>query len=227
MKYTSCTVSDSRVELFQNLTLDEMDELQKNMVTIRYKKGETICRLGTLAPYIILVKEGLANAFIEGCDDVLVVNIIPPGNFIALSVVANTNGMFPYSSKAYVNTEVALIDIKVFRELLSKNILFANDVLKLVSAHLQQVYGRFYCISTKQLYGRLADILICLSEKIFKCNSFNLVLSRQELAQLTKMSTESIIRLLKKFKDDGLIDMDGKLLTILDLDRLRKIADTG
>lgn len=73
----------------------------------------------------------------------------------------------------------------------------------------------------------MADILMCLSERIFKSLEYDLPLSRNDLAELTGMSTESVIRLMKEFKDDKLIEVSGKSIKILDMDRIRKIGSTG
>ena len=73
----------------------------------------------------------------------------------------------------------------------------------------------------------MADILLCLAERIFNLTEFDLNLSRKELAELTGMSTESVIRMLKKFKDDGIIEMTGKKLKIIDYNLLKKISEYG
>ena len=73
----------------------------------------------------------------------------------------------------------------------------------------------------------MADILLCLAERIFKKEEFELNLSRKELAELTGMSTESVIRMLKKFKDDGIIELTGKRIKIANYDLLRKISEYG
>jgi CRP-like cAMP-binding protein len=77
------------------------------------------------------------------------------------------------------------------------------------------------------LHGRLADILLCLSRKIFKTESFDLPISRSDLSDLTSMSTESVIRILKDFKDDKIIDMNNKSITLLDIPRLDNISAKG
>jgi CRP/FNR family transcriptional regulator len=73
----------------------------------------------------------------------------------------------------------------------------------------------------------MADILICLAQRIFKTDSFNLPLSRSDLAELTGMSTESVIRVMKDFKDDGLIQFEGKEIELLDIEKLLKISELG
>jgi CRP/FNR family transcriptional regulator len=73
----------------------------------------------------------------------------------------------------------------------------------------------------------MADILLCLSQRIFKSNEFNLPLSRNDLGELTSMSTESVIRIMKDFKDDGLINVSGKNIEILNFDKMMKISEVG
>ena len=73
----------------------------------------------------------------------------------------------------------------------------------------------------------MADTLICLACNIFKQEEFDLHLSRKELAELTGMTTESVIRILSKFKSDNLIAINGKTISILDREKLQKISDFG
>jgi len=77
------------------------------------------------------------------------------------------------------------------------------------------------------LHGRLADILLCLTRKIFTSESFDLSISRSDLSDLTSMSTESVIRILKDFKDDKIIDMNNESVTLPDLPRLESISVKG
>ena len=144
-----------------------------------------------------------------------------------LSSLSEDHNTYQYSAMAYIDTEIRQIDIRTFRELLTRNANFAKEVIDIFSANSVQVYGRFFCLTHKQAYGRLADILLCLSERIFKKSEFHLPLSRKDLAELSGMSSETVIRMLKKFNDDGLIEMNGKELKIVDYDRLLRISETG
>jgi CRP/FNR family transcriptional regulator len=62
---------------------------------------------------------------------------------------------------------------------------------------------------------------------VFKNTEFDLPLSRKDLADLSGMSSETVIRMLKKFHEDGLIAMDGKNIKVLDHSRLKRISETG
>lgn len=223
----SCTVSNAKCICFDMLSKEELDLIEKNSMEVSYKKGEMICKHGTFAPHIILLKEGLAKIYLDGLNEILILKIITSGNLIGLTSVLEGNNVFHYSSMAYIESKASLININIFRQILKQNVEFANSIINIMCENSLQTFGRFYCITHKQLYGRMADILMCLSERIFKTQSFELNLSRKELAELTGMSTESVIRMLKKFKDDGIIEMENKSIKIIDFETLSKISNYG
>jgi len=224
----SCTVSDTKgCQCFDKLTIEEQELVDNNQVELKFRKGETICKQGTFAAHVMFVCDGLAKIFVEGPTGSLILKIIPSGNFIGLSSMFEGNNIFQYSAQAYENSIVKLIDIKVFRQLLNTNAAFASQIINILGENSIQTYGRFFCLTHKQSYGRLADILLCLSERVYKKREFELNLSRKELAELTGMATESLIRMLKRFREDELIDMDGKLLTISNFEKLKEISVTG
>ena len=128
---------------------------------------------------------------------------------------------------SYVDSEIRQIDVKAFRKLMEQNTEFVKEIIDILSANSIQIYGRFFCLTYKQAFGRLADILLCLSDRIFKNTEFDLPLSRKELAELSGMSSETVIRMLKEFNEEGLIKMDGKSIEVIDYERLKQISDTG
>lgn len=224
---TSCTVSDSKCVCFDELTKEEKKLIDENTIKVNYNKGESICKHGAFASNIIYLKEGLAKVFMEGLNESLILRIIPPGNLIGLTSVLEGNEVFHYSASAYVDSRASLINLNAFRQVLTSNPKFATSVINILCENSLQTFGRFYSITHKQTFGRLADILLCLSERIFKNTVFELNLTRKELAELTGMSTESVIRMLTKFKNDGLIEINGKSLMVKNYDLLRKIAEYG
>lgn len=224
---SSCTISSSHCKCFEKLTIDEKKLLDDNSVVIKYKKKEIICKQGTFVSHVMYMESGLAKVFIDNGANTLVLKIIPEGNLIGLASVSEESNTYHYSAMAYVDSEVKQVDMKTFRYLLHHNPHFAKDVIEILSANSVQIYGRFFCLTHKQAYGRLADILICLSDRIFKNAEFELPLSRKDLAELSGMSSETVIRMLKKFHDDGLIFMEGKNFKMLDYSRLKRISETG
>lgn len=225
--FTGCTINSLHCACLEKLNEDEKRLLEAKSVIIHYKKGEMICKQGSFAPHILHIEKGLAKVFLEDGDNSLVLKVIPPGNLLGLTSLGDSINTFQYSAKAYMDTEVKQIDINFFRQLLLQNSLFAREVINILISNTLQINGRFFCLTYKQSFGRLADILLCLADRIFKNTEFELNLSRKELAELSGLSAETTVRMLKQFKEEGLLQVDGKRLLILDYDRLKKISENG
>lgn len=223
----SCTAYNQKECCFDELTEEELELVQNNKVTLTFKKGETICKQGSFASHIIYLKKGLVKVYLEGKSKNLILKINPPGNLIGLPCIYDGNNVFLYSATTYIESEVELIDINIFKQLLLQNPKFAFRIINVLNENTVQTYGRFHCFTNKQMHGRMADILLCLSQRIFKKDTFNLPLNRSDLAELTGMSTESVIRVLKDFKDDGLIEFEGKEVGLLNVEMLFKISELG
>lgn len=223
----SCTVFNHKESCFDVLTEDEKKLVEENKVTLTYKKGENVCKQGAFASHIVYLKKGLAKVYLEGKSKNLILKITPPGNLIGLPCIHEGNNAFLYSAATYVNSEVELIDIELFKQLILQNSQFAYRIINVLNENTVQTYGRFHCFTNKQMHGRMADILLCLAQRIFKNDAFNLPLSRSDLAELTGMSTESVIRVMKDFKEDGLIKFEGKDIELMNIEMLMKISDVG
>lgn len=226
-QYSGCTISQHRCKCFEMLTEDERNLLDLHSVKVTYKKGEIICKQGSLASNILYMERGLAKVYLDDGVNSLVLKIIPDGNMLGLSSVNSSNNTYQYSAMAYIDSEIKQIDIRFFKQMLSQNAGFAQEVINILGSNSVQINGRFFCLTHKQSYGRLADILLCLADRIFQKYEFELPLSRKDLAELSGMSPETVIRMLKKFNDDGLIKMEGKSFSLLDPIRLKRISETG
>jgi CRP/FNR family transcriptional regulator len=226
-RISSCTISNHQGKFFNLLSKSEKELLDANSVTMQYKKREIVFKQGGLVSHVMFVEKGLAKIYIERCDDSLVMMLVPEGNLMGLASLSEEFTTYQFSAMTYIDSSITQIDIKVFRKLILENTAFANEILQKVISDNLQVYGRFFCLTHKQAYGTLADIILCLSERIFKLREFHLPLSRKDMAELTGMSQETVIRILKKFSDDGLIEMDKKRFKVLDYERLSRVSETG
>lgn len=227
LKFTGCTISSHTSDCFRTLGEEEKALVEENSVVVKYNKREVLCKQGSLVDHVMFMEKGLAKVFVEDGANSLLLRIVPDGNFLGLAAVAEHHRTFPYSAVSYIDCEIRQIDVTVFRQLISQNPGFAKEIISIMSSNSVQLYGRFFCLTYKQAYGRLADIILCLGDRIFKECEFELPLSRKDLAELSGMSSETLIRMLKKFNDEGLIGMNGKSFKILDHDRLEKISVTG
>jgi len=225
--FNSCSIENGKHCCFDFLTDEERAIVDKTKVEVRYKKGEIISKQGAFASHIMFLKEGLAKIYLEENHKTLILKIIPSENIIGLTSLLDGNTVFQYSAQAYQDSIVHLIDINIFRKLTKQNASFASCIINILSENAIQTYGRFFCLTQKQSYGRFADIICCLSERIYKNNKFRLLLSRKELAELTSLSVESVSRMIKEFKNDGIIKLQGKDVEIADVNALKRISGMG
>ena len=75
--------------------------------------------------------------------------------------------------------------------------------------------------------GRLAENIIYLADEIYNADKFTTTLTRQELADMSSMTKESVIRALKGFKDEGILNCENDSFEILQKDALIKISKFG
>lgn len=212
---------------FETLTEKQKLAIEENKVRVNYNKGETICKQGSQATHVLFLEEGLVKVYLEGKPKNLILTIIPSGQMIGLPSIFEGNKTFIYSVTTYVDSVVQMINIDVIKQMILENARFAGSIISILNENTAQTYGRFYCLMQKQLHGRMADILLCLSNRIFNSKNFQLPLSRNDLGELTGMSTESVIRIFKDFKDDKLISVNAKSIEILNEEKLLMISDKG
>lgn len=225
---SSCTIGSDQSNCFEKLSREEMDTFTKNMVEVRYGKGEVICKQGTFATHIMVLMDGLVKVYLEGGNqEKLILKILPAVNLIGLPCLFEGNNLFQYSAQAYIDSKVRLIEMNTFKELLKNNADFSSRIISTLAENTIITYGRFFCLTKKQSYGRLADILLCLSQRIYKQDAFPLQLSRKELAELASLSVESVARILTSFKEDNLIKVTNESIKILDFERLSAISQNG
>lgn len=225
--FNSCTVNYNTYNCFEKLNDEELKLLEQNKLQVSYKKGENICKQGSFASHIMYICSGLVKIYMENEHDSLILKILPENKMIGLSSLYDSNNVFQYSAQAYQDSVINLIDINIFRKLLKQNAEFASEVINILCENAIQTYGRFFCFTKKQSYGRMADILLCLSCRIFKKSKFELNLTRKELADLSGLSTERTIKILKKFKEDKLIDINDKTFEIIEQEKLQEISNHG
>ena len=222
-----CSAFNFEHSWYEILTDEEKILIDSNSVSIDFKKGETVCKRGAYASHIFFLEEGLVKVYLEEKTKNLIITLYKKNNLLGLTSIFEANDKLPYSIATYTDSRVRMIDMQIFKQLLKQNPGFSYHIISLLNESTSQIYGRFFSLTQKQLHGRLADILLCFSHRIFLSDSFDLPLSRADLGDLTGMSTESVIRIMKEFKDDGLIDMHSKQIHLLDIGRLERISEFG
>jgi len=82
-------------------------------------------------------------------------------------------------------------------------------------------------LAQKRMSGRVADAILYFSDEVFKSDEYEMILSRQELGEMTSMAKECVVRILKELEDSEVIYSDSSRIKILDRERLIKISEKG
>ena len=119
--------------------------------------------------------------------------------------------------------KACFIELEAFLGVLETNKEFHDLYLEEYSRHVQHTFHQFEVLTQKNMVGRMAEAIIYLKDGVFNNGSIKHI-PKQDLAELTAMTKESAIRVLKEFKDEGLIDITGKTIKIRDKKALQQIA---
>lgn len=209
------------------LNVGELDKINENSREAEFKKGEILLHEGSMTSHIIYLKSGIVKEFIKSSTDrEQILQIVKKYSYLGLSSLFGDR-INHYSYAALENVRVCYIDINHFTQLIRENGNFAYEILVSVSRDSLNSFHRFVNQSQKKTYGRVADAILYFSNIIFESYKFDLPFSRQELADLIGISRESATRVLTKFREDGILDIRGKQIRILNPDLLLQISKNG
>jgi CRP/FNR family transcriptional regulator len=218
---------DLRSPLFGCLNSDELLFINQHRYDLIFRTGEIIRKQGAYLSHVISIISGLASLYIEGFDNRnVILKIVKPGDFIG------GPGMFVhhrhhYTVKAHQETKACFIEVDAFKELLRLNPVFAEAFFTEFSRNTLATYDRLINLTQKYIPGRMADALLYLSKEVYGDNCFDIELSKKDLGDFTGMSTDSVIRVLRSFKSEGYISLQGTHIEIKDPDALIKISKLG
>jgi CRP/FNR family transcriptional regulator len=208
------------------LSPEDNNILSKNSLSVPFKKGDFILRQGTYSTNVAYLKKGLVKIQIVGPYFTQVVKIVQPGNYLGLPTTIGDK-INQYSVVAIDDSEVCFIDITIFRKMLSENPDFSNQIiLELCRSELKS-YQNCVRRTQKQIRGKVADMLLDFAENIYKSDSFSMQINQEEMGNLVDSSRESISRVLNEFVRDGVINMIGKKIELLDKEHLRIVSTRG
>tara|TARA_R110002050_G_scaffold263772_1_gene404419 strand:+ start:14903 stop:15616 length:714 start_codon:yes stop_codon:yes gene_type:complete len=189
---------------------------------IHYAKGDMIFKQGTIAPHVLFLKEGLVKIFLEHENQRQTICLEKEG-FIGLeSMYADQH--FQYSVMALTDVKVCLIEINEFQQQVLDNGNLGAALITDLNKRSHYLYQRIIALTRKQAHGRIADIMLCLSDRIFESDQFTIPCKQKELADMAAISPESLSRILKDFKEDGVVSLSGKNVTVLNRQKLEMIS---
>lgn len=216
-----------RWDNFRHLTKSEIQLVNENRYEALFNPGEIIIKQGAPATNALFLASGMAKNYIEGIRGRnFIMSILLPGRLI-LGPGAYVNSRHTYSVAAITSVQACFISFDIFKHLVKVNGNFAESLLEDISSKSMRSHIRMVNLAQKRMHGRLAEALLYFSDEIFKADSFEMILSRQELGEMTNMVKESVVRILKELEESRVISTPSSVIKILDKEKLRQISEKG
>jgi len=212
---------------FQYLTKNELQIVNQNRYEATFKAGEIMIKQGSPTSNALFMSDGIAKAYMEGINGKnFIMGIALPGKLI-LGPGAYVNSRHTYSVAAITTVHACFISFEIIKQLVRVNGAFAESLLEDISEKSVNTLNRMVSLAQKRMSGRLADALLYFSNEIFMNDEYEMVLSRQELGEMTSMAKECVVRILKEFEDSGVIYSDSSKIKILNKEKLIQISEKG
>ncbi|MBR6179231.1 MAG: Crp/Fnr family transcriptional regulator [Bacteroidales bacterium] len=212
--------------LCRGLSAEDLTSLVSQAKLRRYKKGDVILQQGVKCTDLIYLSKGIVKFILEDNCREFIVTIDKAQTLIGLANILNEDINY-FTVRAATECTGCAINLSRFKLLMLNNRNFMFEIMSLSTQMFRGAINNFISIARKQSNGRVADVLLYLSEKIYESPEFSLSFSRQELADFAGCSKEQIIHTLRNFASDNIISASGKKIEILDIERLKKISRIG
>lgn len=212
---------------FSTLIFEELESFTRSKTTLNIKKGDNIVTEGHMMNGIYCLRSGkckLSKLNTNGKSQI--VKFLRQGNMLGQRSVLSEepSGL---TITALEDMQVCFIPKTKILKAIKDNPTFSLQLMKNISHQLNEANASISMMAQKSVKERLADIIIQL-HRIFgadKDGYIDVRLTREEIANTIGTATESAIRLLSTFKNEGLLEVKGRRIKIIDLEGLTHASE--
>lgn len=217
----------SGFQLFKKLNEQEFAQLNYDKTCSLYKKGSIIYREGSRLTGFYCVTRGIVKIFKTGMDGKeQIIRFAKRGEIIAYRSLLSQE-LACTTSKVIEEAVLCHIPYQTLIYLIQNNWEFSHHMLQIVCKELREANDFITDIAQKTVRERLAEILLLLKDSfdLDQASTLQISLTREELANMIGTATESVIRLLSEFRQDKLIELQGRKIKLLNIPALTKVAN--
>jgi len=216
------------IPIFAELTDVQLEQIHTKTAERLYRKGTTIFLEGDPGDGFYYVQTGKVK-IVKTSDDGRehIINILGSGDLFAEVLLFN-NAAYPATAIAVEDSRVGVIRNAELEKLVMQNNLLALHLIRELSRRLLFAQGKIKDLALSDVKTRTAAVLLKLLQQQGVEHSkgsaaLSLDFSRQDLAALVGTTRETVTRTLSALKKDGIIEIDGHQITILDLEDLKAL----
>lgn len=215
-----------KIPIFAVLTPDEIEQIEKIILTNKYEKGNILFFEGEAGEAVFFIKKGKIKIYKSDFDGrEYILNIFGDGDMFAEAVLLE-GGPYPATAEAVEDSIVGMIKNVDLENILMKNSRLMVKIVKVLSHRLRETQEKLKNMVFKDTYDRTSCMLHSLSVehgvKTSRGIEFKLLITRQELASLVGTSRETVTRVMSDLKKEGIIDINRQNITVLNERRLMR-----
>jgi CRP/FNR family transcriptional regulator, polysaccharide utilization system transcription regulator len=216
----------SEFKFFKHLNDSEIGKLNYDKTCQVYKKGNVVYREGSRLTGFYCITKGILKIYKTGIDGKeQIIRFVKKGDIIAFRSLLSQE-LACTTAKVIDDAVLCHIPYHTLLFLLQNNWKFSHWMIQILCRELREANDYITDIAQKTVRERLAEVLLLLKDNfdVDDNNTLQISLTREELANMVGTATESVIRLLSEFKQDGLIDLKGRRVKFNDVPSLRRLA---
>jgi CRP/FNR family transcriptional regulator len=222
----NCSLSELCIPFSLNTQeLDTLDNIIERKRPIQ--KGEMIFKDGEQLHAIFAIRSGTFKTYtIDENGDEQITGFHLPGDLLGFDAISDSE--HPSFAQALETSMVCEIPFDNLDKLSTTMPRLRRQILRLMSSEIRTDQEMLMLLNHKNAEQRLASFICALSERYrsraLSATEFRLTMTRSEIGNYIGLTVETISRLLNKFQKEGYIVVTGKLISILDLEKLKEIA---
>ncbi|MFA6152013.1 MAG: Crp/Fnr family transcriptional regulator [Chitinophagaceae bacterium] len=210
--------------VFANFPAEDYEEMTRYARDEKYKKGQIIFREGGIPSGIYYLVEGKVKKYkVDKFEKEQIIYVANTGELIGYHAVLSTE-RYPDSAAALEDCRVLFIPKEDFLRVLAQSPLLSGRLLKMLSHEFTVLTNNITIFAQRPARERLAITLIVLREKFKKGNPegqpITINMSRDDIANMAGTTRENAVRLLREFKDSGIIETQGRKIWVTDVKKM-------
>ncbi|MFZ5429986.1 MAG: Crp/Fnr family transcriptional regulator [Bacteroidota bacterium] len=223
-------ILDNPKSLFYVLSPEDKKEMRSRVSFTKYRRNELVFREGDKPSGFMMLVKGKVKIFKEGVGGrEQIIRLSKALGIIGYrAVFAGENHIA--SAVTLEDSVVANIDLDFVHSRALRNSEFSLGIIRKLARELGFSNARTVALSQKHIRGRLAESLMLLAQKYgfeHDGTTLRVYISREDIANLSNMTTSNAIRTLSTFANEKLIAIDGRKIKIIDMTRLDRISKLG
>jgi CRP-like cAMP-binding protein/CheY-like chemotaxis protein len=208
----------------KNSGLAELKKIIQERKSRVFKKNQVIYYEGDKGNGLYLVMGGRVKT-IKLAEDgrELMTGIYAADNYLGVQAILS-NGVYSDTATALEDCQLILIPKDLLEPLLNLYPEVAREFIKLLANDIREKEDQLLQLAYHSVRKRMAEAMVRLhKQQTDSAEGFKI--TREDLAAIAGIATETVSRTLSDFKDEGLIDKKGSMITILDAARLAKMKN--